>query len=43
MTPREQSEQSAARVDALPAASHEKKSSSQYRPDDLSSKVVVSY
>jgi hypothetical protein len=33
--PSEQSEQFAAAVVALPEASHEKNSSSQYRPDDL--------
>jgi hypothetical protein len=43
MMPREQSEHSAAGVDALPAASHEKKSSSQYRPDDLSKWNAVNY
>jgi hypothetical protein len=35
MTPSEQSEQFAADVDALPAASHKKNSSSQNRPDVL--------
>lgn len=41
--PREQSEQFAAFVDALPAASHENVSSSQYLPDDASFRHERSY